>query len=287
MIKQILVVTCYLTSLCSTAQLVNPVGNPFDHITDFNIDYVKVQNIKSVILSYSSKVDGEVIIRHGIERRYFFNTDGEPIREVYIEESETGIDSLISLYEFNEQFQLTQQIDQYKNQLIKKLYFYNNAGRLKKEVIVEIKNNKADTSAITNYKEPYSEATFAKRLILNSENRPFLEQRLYYDQQHRLINKEEELYITSRSRKMNWLYDGTLLKEISYNNQINGNSKGKYTFEYKDEQLEYIYHYENDKLKNKTAFVYAVNQPILLEALVIRRQEKGFITILTIKYNYF
>lgn len=286
MIKKILVITFYLTTLYSTAQLVNPVEIPFDKITDFNKDYIKEKRLKSVVLSYSSKMDGDIIIRHGIEKQYLFNTDGEPISEVYIEEGETGTDSLISFFEFNEQFKLTQQIDRYKNQLIKKLYFYNKAGRLKKEVTIEIKDNKTDTSAITNYKEPYSEATFAKRLILNSENRPFIEQRLYYDQQLRLINKEEDLYITSRSRKTSWLYDGTLLKEISYNDQINGNSKGKYAFEYNRDQLEYLYHYEKDELIKKTAFVYAVNNPNLLEALVIRHPKKGNITIMTIKYEY-
>ena len=264
----------------------HPVSIPFSKATDFNTEYTKDQQVKTIFLKYLSKKDGELIVEHSVEKKFYFNDNGEPFKELYIEQRGQTTDSLVSAFEFNSDFQVTKQIDRYRSQENRKHVFYNQSGRIIKEVTIEVKNNRADTSSIINYTEAYTDKNFAKRFMLNSENRPFIEQRYYYDDQGRLINKEEDLFITTKSRKESRVYQNDLLKEIRYSNQINNNSNGKYTFEYKAKQLEFIYQYEQEELIKKTAFVYSVSDPNLLEALVIRYPKKEVIEIITIKYTY-
>lgn len=285
MIKELTTVFLLLSSFSGFTQLIRSVEIPFNEITDFNPEYIKANRINGIDLTYASKKDGEIIINRSVEKSYRFNDKGEPYEEVYIEKRGVIKDSLISFYKFNEAFQLTEQTDKYLNQEVKKTITYNQEGRIKKEVVLELKNNNIDTSTIINYTEPYSDKNFTKRFILNSENRPFIEQRFYYDELGRIINKEEDLYITARSRNKKWEYDGERLIKISYSDQINTKAQGEYTFEYHKNKLEYIYQYETEELIKKIAFVYAVDDPSLLEALVIRYPKKETIEIITIKYR--
>ena len=287
MIKLNLFIPITILPLIVSAQLINVTGTPFNNISDFNPNYIKDKNIKSVSMQYASKRDGDLIIDHKIERIYYFNREGEPNQEIYLEKRGESVDSLISLFEFDKHFKLTNQIDRYKKQENHHTIYYNSNGRVKQEILVEKTNKLSDTIMIKTYTDPYSDKHFAKRFILNTENRPFIEQRFYYDSKRRLINLEEDLFITSKRRNKKWHYDNDLLIGISYLDEINNKTKGKYRFEYQNNLQEFIYQYEKEELIKKTAFVYSVDEPTLLEALVIRYPKMEKIEIITLKYHYF
>ena len=91
MIKLNLFIPITILPLIISAQLINVTGTPFSNISDFNPNYIKDKNIKSVSMQYASKRDGDLIIDHKIERIYYFNREGEPNQEIYIEKRGEGI----------------------------------------------------------------------------------------------------------------------------------------------------------------------------------------------------
>jgi antitoxin component YwqK of YwqJK toxin-antitoxin module len=274
-------------SISCMAQLLSAVEVPFAHVTDFEKTYVQRHKIKEIRLSYASKKDGEIIINRGVEKQFLFDKTGLPIQEIYIEQYRNKLDSLISKFQFNKDGNVIEQVDWFKNQQIKTQITFNEQGRIVSELAIEENIEGLDTITRKKFRETYSSPLFAKQFQLNTSGRPFLEKRFYYDNLGRLINLEEDLIISNKNRKKQWQYDGNQLKEIVYRDRINSNTEGKYIFEYLNNCITYIYAYEYGKLIKKTAFVYAVKDPTLLEALVIRYPNKEMIEIITIDYHYY
>ncbi len=287
MTKKAFLIFFTFTSLGCMAQLVSAVEAPFASVTDFNTAYIQQHKIKEIRLSYSSKKDGAIIVNRAVEKQFLFDKNGTPTQEIYIEQHRNNSDSLISKFQFNKDGQVIEQVDWYKSQKIRTQTTFNNQGRAALEITIEQTPEGFDTISKKQFKETYTSPLFAKQFQLNTSGRPFLEKRFYYDRWGRLINLEEDLIITNKNRKKQWVYQGEQLKEIVFSDRINSTINGRYVFDYSGNYPTYIHAYQNEELIKKTAFVYAVKDPTLLEALVVRYPQKETIEIIAIDYFYY
>lgn len=269
------------------SQLVLPVEHFFKDYNSFNVDFIKKNKIRSIQLTYSEKMDGEIIVSKPAIKRFYFNQEGRPTKEVYIESRGIYKDSSTIYFKFNDSNLLSEELITYQSETITRAFNYNAKNRVQSIVTTKHYKGQEDTVSIERYKEPYSDESFAKRIYLNSENRPYLEERLYYEN-NRIIREEKDLIITSKSSTKSWSYKGHLIDKIEYSNYINRNEKGVYQFEYVNQNhLEYAYLFIEGELEKKLAFVYSPDDSDHLEALVIRYEQEGKIEIIQLEYTYY
>jgi hypothetical protein len=268
--------------------LVVPVEQFFESYESFNTDFIKQQNIKSIKLIHSEKLDGEIIISKPAIKRFHFDLNGIPTKEVYIESRGIYTDSSTIHFSFNPKSNLLEEeLISYQGETIKRTFEYSPKNRIQTITTTQKVGMVSDTTASEQYREPYSDDSFTKRIYLNSEGRPYLEERNYFENK-RLVRQEKDLIITAKSASKEWKYNGGLLEQIEYSNSINANEKGVYSFEYFDKDyLEYVYHFIHDQLSEKIAFVYSSDKATHLEAIVIRHEQKGKIEIIQLEYSYY
>lgn len=268
--------------------MVKPVEVFFESYESFNTEFIKQEKIKSIKLTYSEKMDGAIIVSKPAIKKFHFDKNGIPTKEVYIESKGIYTDSSTIYFSFDPKTKLLEEeLISYHDEVIKRSFKYNSKNRVQSIATIKKIGMVSDTSAFEQYREPYSDEGFAKRIFLNSEERPYLEERNYYVKKQ-LVRQEKDLIITSKSATKEWIYNSGLLEKIEYFNAINAYEKGTYSFEYINQNyLEYTHLYINSQLSKKIAFVYAPKKATHLEAIVIRYEQEGKIEIIQLDYTYY
>lgn len=291
MLNKFLIVILFLLSRDTFSQILIPTENYFKEEVSFSPKKIKEANIKSISLTYSEKYDNKTIQRENKKKIYYFDENGLIIREVYKESRGIFKDSIRIEKKYNSDTLLAEKVQNYNGDIVKSVYQYNKNKRLKKIYTIKYDDFlNADTIATEVFMERYADEQFVKRVQLNSENRPYLEERLYFDEKHRLIKQEKDLIITAKTSKKEWKYNtNNQIAEIKYQDNINSNHKGRYFFEYRleDQQLEYIYHSEEEETIEKTVLVYSATEKKRVDAVVIRNNRTAKISIIELDYSYY
>ncbi len=291
MLNKFLIALFFLFSSDAFTQILVPTENYFKDEVSFHPDRIKSAQIKSITLTYSEKYDNKTIQRENKKKIYFFNADGFIIKEVYKESRGIFKDSIRIEKKYNSDSLISEKIQNYNGDVVKSVYQYNKNKRVKRIYTIKYDDFlNADTIASEIFMERYADSEFVKRVQLNSENRPYLEERLYFDQNKRLIKQEKDLIITAKTSKKEWKYNANnQIAEINYSDNINSNSKGRYFFEYRleDNLLEYIYHSEKEELIEKTVLVYSATFKQRVDAVVIRNNRTAKISIIELDYTYY
>jgi hypothetical protein len=285
-------------STYSDAQILGVNQPLFSDLPFFNTDFIKVNSIKAITGSISSKKVKDIIRTKGLKTHYTFNESGTLNMQLSSIQSGNKKDTTVTFYEYNKarKIQLKRKSDregfysyhyQYnsKNQIIAQTYCRDvnlhqakNSFKLKKEYTI-----KTDRFSYETYG-----AEQTKKIFYNNYGIKFKEQTTAFDKLGYLKEKYTKFTIGNNKQKINYEYDayGRRYKKHLFTD-ISQDKKNTEVYSY-DEigNVIAIKYYKNDKHATTKQFLYDT-KTMLLSAIIVQEIDTNFLTIIKYDYTFF
>lgn len=265
----------------------------------FNTNFIRLNKVKSIKGSRSSKKVKDIIRTKGLDFYYEFNAAGNLVMQTSTFHNTNLIKdtNVINYYydDFN-QIKLIRKNDSYG--YYSHEYTYNKEGGIttqtycREENMCDAKNyfqlgNRYVITSDSFYYERLSDNQL-KKIFFNNYKKPFKEQTNYYNDLGYLIEEYTKFLIGNKKNKTTYSYDekGRVI-EIKTYPDLNTNYSETEKFFYDDlgNVLE-IKKYENDIYKISKQFLYDKTS-YLLTAQLIQEVETEYVRIIQYQYTFF
>lgn len=279
------------------AQMLLPsLHNGVDKYPNFNPEYIKKHNIKSLVFDIIDKKDLQVAVDKGLIHSYEFNKDGKLTRFYYTVISKTITQEIHTGAVYKKRRKVSNGGVYFKNEYvydtISTRFFYDEKNRLTHsryndgkyyEAVYYEYNEKNLVTKIIRAKETnvgidennfqlgiqtvLSDERFQyvelgpkqlKKLCLNDENRVFKEIIINYDESKNTTSLNEAFTATWISQESNFAYNAAnQMTEKTYKSNSGGTLQTKSTFEYDAKgNLLTEKQYKNDVLYNELSYLF-------------------------------
>lgn len=266
----------------------------FSDLPFFNTEFIKINNIKSITGSISSKKVRDIIRASGLDYYYEFKKDGKLKNQLSSHFSNGLKDSSVVSYEYlNNNISVKRKSDSYG--YFSYHYTYDESNNVitqtycRDENLFEVKNKFQLKKEYVIVKDSFSYQTFnvtqMKKTFYNSYGKKFKEQTNNYNKDGYLVEEYTKFIIGNNKKKLTYEYDenGRLFKKHIYTN-IAQDKKATEIYSYdKIGNILEIKYLTNEKHTSTKQFLYD-NKTMLLTAMIIEEKETAFLRI--IKYNY-
>lgn len=286
-----LVLFILLNSSASGQLLNNQLGEAFTDRPFFNEDLVEQNGIKSITGKFSHYKLGDAMRETELYRAYHFDEKGRLSEQYESRKSAQGTDTLVSIYEYDDDGNLTamRQRDQYG--FYAYIYEYDSAGRVIRE---EYRRNLTrDRQSATNFRlgkefvVTYETASYQnfdgqeKKTIYNSYGIPYKDIMTYYNDQGQIILKEERLRRTSKGTTTTYSYNELgLLDSLKTVSDISARQERLYVFEYNEYNNLFKKNYYKNGVHTTQHRVLYDDKTMTLETILIQNIATDFIRIL-------
>ncbi len=281
------------------AQLLNnQLGEAFTDRPFFNEDLVEKNGIKSIYGNFSHYKLGDALRETELYRAYHFDQKGRLIKQYESRNSAKGIDTLVSIYEYDDKGNLTalRQRDEYG--FYAYIYQYDSAGRVIRE---EYRRNLTRSrQSATNFKlgkefvVTYETASYQnfdgqeKKTVYNSYGVPYKDIMTYYNEQGQVVSKEERLRRTSKGTITTYSYnDKGLLDSLKTVSDISVRQERLYVYEYNEFNNLFKKNYYKNGVHTTQHRVLYNDKTMTLESILIQNVATAFIRILSLEEYIF
>ncbi len=259
----------------------------------FHSSFISANKIKSISISYSSKEDNQRIKSKETSKAFFFNTDGNPIKEVKMEASDTT-----ETFFYFSNGSLSIQRTFQKSTIQSRYFSYDSLGRIVKEVnCMEL--NAGESREFfkllrqeVNWLEVYAYQALSnlqlQRNTFNDIGKVYKNAILYSDTEGRIIEEAERFSITGVSQNRKYVYDEAgRLKEKKFYTDVVGELAEKTTFTYdaKGNLIGELF-YRNDALQFERIYFYDAKGEFP-EAILCKYPNRRTIDMLQFKIELF
>lgn len=297
--KFVSIVLITISSLQVNAQLLNnQLGEAFTDRPFFNESIIAQNGIKSIYGYFTHYKLGDAFRETELYRAYHFNKKGRLSKQYESRRTAQGLDTLVSLYEYDQDGNLTalRQRDEYG--FYAYIYEYDTAGRVVRE---EYRRNLTrERQKATKFKlgkefvVTYETASYQnfdgqqKKTVYNSYGVPYKDVFTYYNEDGQIIEKNERLRRTSGGTKTTYSYNGKgLLDTLKSVSTISGTQERLYVFEYdKFNNLIKKNYYKNGVHTTQHRVVYN-DKTMTIENIMIQNVATDFIRILRLEEYVF
>ena len=292
----LILLLAFLTVNHSIAQILKVNKSLFDDDLVFNGPFIKINKIKSITGSRSSKKVNDIIRQKGLDYQYIFNINGTLKRQwstFYTQK--TKKDTQITSYEYraNGTLILKRKSDEggyfsynylldSDNNIIKQTYCRDENTSSSKSTFKLGKQYtiKSDSFSYTKIDEKQT-----KKIFYNSYGKRYKEQTTYYNEYGYLTEEYTKFIIGNNKSRVTYEYNenGRISKIDDYLSLSEGN---KITHIYSYDEIGNLLEikiYNNDKYTTSQQYLYD-KKTMLLTAQLIKDIETEFIKI--IQYNY-
>jgi hypothetical protein len=282
----------------SDAQLLGVNQPLFSDLPFFNTEFIKVNRIKSITGSISSKKVEDIIREKGINTHYTFNEDGRLNMQLSSIKSQKKKDTSITFYEYNKlgEIQLKRKSDgdgfySYKyqfnaNKQIVAQTYSRDINLKKAKIEFKLKKEYIIKTDSFSYESYGAEQT--KKIFYNSYGIKFKEQINSFDKLGYLIVEYSKFIIGNNKQKLSYEYEqyGRLYKKHTFTNISQGKKNTEiYSYDEIGNVIE-IKYYKNEQHTSTKQFLYA-NKTMLLSAILIQEISTNFLTIIKYDYTFF
>ena len=288
----------FLLSLNTKAQLLDANKQLFDEDPFFNEKFIKINKIKSIKGSWSSKKVKDIIRKKNVDFYYEFDENGM-LQQQYSTFLSQDIkkDTNVIAYTYNNENKIIVKRKTDNNGFFSLTYDYDAKGNLLKETYAR-EENASNTKNDFNLKKQYiikTDSFHYERLSNNQEKithynsygKSYKETFYYYDNLGYLSEVYTKYLIGNKKSKITYKYNETgKLSERTTHADLNKNFIKKEVFIY-DEigNLMEIKTYENDEYKTSTQFLYDKN--MLMTAQLTKVITTEFLTIIQYEYGFY
>src|SRR5690554_293540 len=293
------VITVVLPIISSAQLLDNSLGNAFTDQPYFNEKIIKKNKIKTISGGFIYYKLGDILRETDYFRQYSFNEKGQLIRQLESRQVANGQDTLVSLYEYDNDGNLTalRQRDQYG--FYAYIYEYDDQGRVVNE---EYRRNlNKNNTSVTNFElgreftVSFERSSYEnydgqhKQTIYNSYDIPYKDIFTYYDDISLITQKIERLHRTSGTKTTTYSYnEKNLIDSIFIRSNTAGVQNRTYVFGYdKYDNLVKKEEYKNDEYITQYQVIYH-DETMLINDVLIQNIATNFIMVLELRhYTYF
>ncbi len=270
----------------------------FSDLPFFNTEFIKLNNVKSITGSISSKKVRDIIRTKGLKSFYSFNENGTLNTQLSSILSSGKKDTSITFYEYDEsgKIQLKRKSDgegfcsfhyQYDNKdhIVSQTYC-RDENRYKQKNKFELKKEYTIKTDSFSYQTFGTEQT--KKTFYNSYGIKFKEQTNSFDNLGYLTEEYTKFIIGNNKQKLSYEYDqfGRLSKKHIFTN-ISEDKKITEVYSY-DEigNVLDIKYYNSDVHTSTKQFLYDI-KTMLLSAIIVQDITTAFLTIIKYDYTFF
>jgi len=287
-----------LLSINTKAQLLDANKQLFDEDPFFNEKFIKINKIKSIKGSWSSKKVKDIIRKKNVDFYYEFDENGM-LKQQYSTFLSQNIkkDTSVIAYTYNNENKIIVKRKTDNNGFFSLTYDYDAKGNLLKETYAR-EENASNTKNDFNLKKQYiikTDSFHYERLSNNQEKithynsygKSYKETFYYYDNLGYLSEVYTKYLIGNKKSKTTYKYNETgRLSERTTHADLNKDLIKKEVFIY-DEigNLMEIKTYENDEYKTSTQFLYDKN--MLMTAQLTKVITTEFLTIIQYEYGFY
>lgn len=288
----------FLISLNTKAQLLDANKQLFDEDPFFNEKFIKINKIKSIKGSWSSKKVKDIIRKKNIDFYYEFDKNGM-LKQQYSTFLSQDIkkDTNVIAYTYNNENKIIVKRKTDNNGFFSLTYDYDAKGNLLKETYAR-EENASNTKNDFSLKKQYIIKTDSfhceqlsksqkKITYYNSYGKSYKETFYYYDELGYLSEVYTKYLIGNKKSKITYKFNEIgRLAERTTHADFNKNLIKKEEFIY-DEigNLMEIKTYENDEYKTSTQFLYDKN--MLMTAQLTKVIATEFLTIIQYEYSFY
>jgi len=288
----------FLLSLNTKAQLLDANKQLFDEEPFFNEKFIKINKIKSIKGSWSSKKVKDIIRKKNVDFYYEFNENGM-LQQQYSTFLSQNIkkDTSVIAYTYNSESKIIVKRKTDNNGFFSLTYDYDAKGNLLKETYAR-EENASNTKNDFSLKKQYIIKTDSfhfeklsknqeKITYYNSYGKSYKETFYYYDKLGYLSEVYTKYLIGNKKSKTTYKFNETgRLCERTTHADLNKDLIKKEEFIY-DEigNLMEIKTYENDEYKTSTQFLYDKN--MLMTAQLTKVIATEFLTIIQYEYTFY
>ena len=292
------VIVFILLSLNAKAQLLDANKQLFDEDPFFNEKFIKINKIKSIKGSWSSKKVKDIIRKKNVDFYYEFDENGM-LKQQYSTFLSQNIkkDTSVIAYAYNNENKIIVKRKTDNNGFFSLTYDYDAKGNLLKETYAR-EENASNTKNDFSLKKQYiikTDSFHYEQLSKNQENityynsygKSYKETFYYYDELGYLSEIYTKYLIGNKKSKITYKFNETgRLGERTTHADFNNNLIKKEEFIY-DEigNLMEIKTYENDEYKTSTQFLYDKN--MLMTAQLTKVIATEFLTIIQYEYSFY
>lgn len=287
-----------LLSINTKAQLLDANKQLFDEDPFFNEKFIKINKIKSIKGSWSSKKVKDIIRKKNVDFYYEFDENGM-LKQQYSTFLSQNIkkDTSVIAYTYNNENKIIIKRKTDNNGFFSLTYDYDAKGNLLKETYAR-EENASNTKNDFSLKKQYIIKTDSfhyeqlsksqeKITYYNSYGKSYKETFYYYDELGYLSEVYTKYLIGNKKSKITYKFNETgRLSERTTHADFNTNLIKKEEFIY-DEigNLMEIKTYENDEYKTSTQFLYDKN--MLMTAQLTKVIANEFLTIIQYEYSFY
>ncbi len=282
----------------SYAQILGVNKPLFSDAPFFNTEFIKINSIKSITGSISTKKVRDIIRTKGLKSHYTFNENGMLTTQLSSILSNGQKDTAITFYEYNEtgNVEVKRKSDgegfysylyQYdaKNDIVRETYSRDenihktkSKFELKKKYII-----KTDSFSYEHY-----DLKQTKKIYYNSYGIKYKEQIDSYDELGYLAEEYSKFIIGNNKKKISYEYDefGRLFKKHVFTN-LSKDQKSTEVYSY-DEigNVIAVKNYNNEEHVSTKQFLYDI-KTMLLSAIIIQEISNEYLKIIKYDYTFF
>lgn len=274
------------------------MGEAFTDRPFFNQTIIKQNGIESIYGNFTHYKLGDRFRETELYRAYHFDKEGRLCKQFESRRTVNGIDTLVSIYEYDDQGNLTalRQRDEYG--FYAYIYQYDSAGRVvREEYRRNLTKDKQSATKFTLGKEfivTFETASYQefdgqlKKTIYNSYGVPYKEVFTYFNEDGQIIEKNELLTRTSTGAKTTYSYNEKgLLDSLKTVSNISGIQEKLYVFGYDEfNNLIKKNYYKNGEHTTQHRVVYD-DKTMTIENIMIQNVATDFIRILRLEEYVF
>lgn len=273
----------------------NIEGKTFGEVPFFNESFVQRNKIKTIKGYYSTKATLDIIRKSKDVYYYEFNAKGQLIQDYRTQYGDT----LISIYEYNEQGQLSILRKSDNDGFHSYHYRYDERGRiLEREYrrdfnkvgdVASFELDKSFSISIEKFEYLEMEGLDYKKIYYNNAGRVYQEEFFYYEENGYLIRQEARMKMGSSYTNTTYVYDELgRVKEKIIEKHIVSTYISKWIYEYDAHSNVLAQHYyKKDAYLTENQIVYSQDN-LLIDAIITRDAATNLVTILKLSdYKFF
>ncbi|NOQ70555.1 MAG: hypothetical protein GQ574_01050 [Crocinitomix sp.] len=287
---------CFFSFLSANGQMLDNIeGKTFGEVPFFNESFVQRNKIKTIKGYYSTKATLDIIRKSKDVYYYEFNAKGQLIQDYRTQYGDT----LISIYEYNEQGQLSILRKSDNDGFHSYHYRYDERGRiLEREYrrdfnkvgdVASFELDKSFSISIEKFEYLEMEGLDYKKIYYNNAGRVYQEEFFYYEENGYLIRQEARMKMGSSYTNTTYVYDELgRVKEKIIEKHIVSTYISKWIYEYDAHSNVLAQHYyKKDAYLTENQIVYSQDN-LLIDAIITRDAATNLVTILKLSdYKFF
>lgn len=294
-----LILVCIFNAYGLHSQLLNnQSGEAFTDRPFFNQTIVAQNGIKSIRGNFTHYKLGDAFRETELYRSYHFDRSGRLVKQLESRRIHGGIDTLISIYEYDDTGNLTALRQRDEFGFYAYIYAYDSAGNVVREEyrrnLTKETSKRAEFELGKEFVVTFETASYQyferqrKKTVYNSYDIPYKDIITYFNDDGQVTEEVERLRRTSGVKKTTYGYNGKgLLDSLEITSNRSGVQERLYVYEYDQfANLTNINYYKNGEHTTQHSIVYD-DKTFLINNILVQNVATDFIRILRLEEYVF